>query len=257
MMRYFRAGDGSQLAFTDTGSGDVTLVFVHGWRADHTVWRDLVAALSPAMRTLAVDLRGSGGSHAASGPYNLERYATDLRELADALDLGRVVLVGHSMGATTALRFAVDHPEATRGLVLIAPVPAGGAGFSPKGVAYLRAAVEDPAATKSWLARTLVAQDDPALLERLCTAAATTTRVVALESFDPWAFADFAAEAGRIVAPALVIAPSLDAPEAAERRVAALLRDARFVMLPDSAHYAIVERPEAIAQLIRAFVTEL
>lgn len=256
-MQYFRAADGAQLAFADAGSGDVTLLFVHGWRADHTVWLPLIAALGPGVRTLAVDLRGGGGSHAASGPYNLDRYAADLRAMIDALALGRVVLVGHSMGATVALRFAVDDTAATRGLVLIAPVPAGGAGFSPKGAAYLRAATEDPAATKTWLARTLVAQDDPALLERLCSAAGTTTRDVALESFDSWAFADFAAETSRIVAPALVIAPSLDAPEAAERRVAALLADARYVLLPDSAHYAIVERPEAIAHLIRAFVAEL
>ncbi|HEX8827354.1 MAG TPA: alpha/beta fold hydrolase, partial [Xanthobacteraceae bacterium] len=153
-MQYFRAGDGAQLAFADAGSGDVTLLFVHGWRADHTVWLPLIAALGSDLRTLAVDLRGGGGSQAASGPYNLERYAADLRAMVDALALGRVVLVGHSMGATVALRFAVDDPGATRGLVLIAPVPAGGAGFSPKGTAYLRAATEDPAATKSWLART-------------------------------------------------------------------------------------------------------
>jgi pimeloyl-ACP methyl ester carboxylesterase len=257
MMQHFRAEDGAELAFAEAGSGDVTLLFVHGWRADHTVWRELTGALSPAMRTLTVDLRGSGGSRAAGGPYTLERYAADLRDLIEARTLGPVVMVGHSMGATIALRFAVTYPAATRGLVLIAPVPAGGAGFSPKGVAYLRAATEDPDATKSWLARTLVTQDDPALLERLCSAAATTTRDVALESFDPWAFADFAAETSSIVAPTLVIAPSLDGPEAAERRVAALLRDARYVVLPDSAHYAIVERPEAIAQLIRAFVAEL
>lgn len=257
MMHYFRASDGAQLAFADTGSGNVTLLFVHGWRADHTVWHDLVAALSPAMRTLAVDLRGTGASRPANAPYNLERYAADLRELVDALALGPVVLVGHSMGATIALRFAVDHPAATRGLVLIAPVPAGGAGFSPKGIAYLRATAEDPVATKSWLARTLAVGDDPVLLERLCSAAGMTARDVALESFDCWAFADFAAETSKIIAPALVIAPSLDAPENAERRVAALLRDARYVLLPDSAHYAIVERPEAIAQLIRAFVAEL
>jgi pimeloyl-ACP methyl ester carboxylesterase len=256
-MQFFRASDGARIAFTEAGSGEVTLLFVHGWRADHTVWHDLIAALSPLMRTLAVDLRGSGGSHAAGGPYNLDRYAADLRELVDALALGRVVLVGHSMGATIALRFAVDDAAATRGLVLIAPVPAGGAGFSAKGAAYLRATVEDPAATKSWLSRTLAAQSDAATLDRLCRAAAATARDVALECFDSWAFADFAEQTTKISAPVLVIAPALDAPEVAERKVAALLPNARYIVLPDSAHYAVVERPEATAQLIRAFVAEL
>ncbi len=157
------------------------------------------------------------------------------------------------MGGTVALRLAVDAPDATRSLVLIAPVPASGGGYSAKGAAYLRATAGDPAAARSWLARTLANPAGPAL-ERLCAAAAQSERSVALQSFESWAYADFAEETRRIAAPALVIAPQHDAPEAVERKVAALLPDARCVVLPNCAHYAIVENPAGIAQLIREFV---
>jgi 3-oxoadipate enol-lactonase len=255
-MQFFRASDGARLAFTDAGSGARVLVFVHGWQADGSVWRDLRAALAPGVRSINVDLRGSGAS-AAPGPYCLERFAADLRELIDALGIAPVVLVGHSMGATTALALAVDAPHLIGGLVLIAPVPASGGGFSPKGAGYLQATAGNEAAAKAWLARTFAQAPDPAVLARLCAAAARTPRAVALESFESWAYADFADATKSIQAPALVLAPAMDVPETVERKVAALLPNARYEVIPDCAHYAIVEQPEAIAQLIRAFVAEL
>ncbi|MGA9945502.1 MAG: alpha/beta fold hydrolase, partial [Candidatus Cybelea sp.] len=148
-MEWFRADDGAELAFVESGFGEPALMFVHGWQADHTVWAGVIDALGPQMHTIAADLRGSGESMRASGPYRLERFARDLHALINARGVGPVVVVGHSMGGTVALRFAVDYPQATRGLVLVAPVPASGGRYSQKGEAYLRATAGDPAAVRS------------------------------------------------------------------------------------------------------------
>ncbi len=253
-MQSLRAGDGARIAFREIGSGDTRLLFVHGWQADGSVWQDLISAIGPGFRSLAIDLRGSGASDAAAGPYRLERYAADLRELIESLDAGPVVVVGHSMGATVALRLAVDAPHLVSALVLVAPVPASGGGYSPKGEAFLRSTAGDPVAARNWLARTFHTPPDPAVLDRLCAAAATMPRDAALESFDSWAFAGFAEETTHVAAPALVISPEHDAPERAESEVAALLPNARFELLPGSGHYAILERPAEIAALIRTFL---
>ncbi len=255
-MPYFRASDGAELAFEESGSGTPALVFVHGWQANRTVWHDAIDALGPNVHTLAVDLRGNGESRAAPGPYRLERFASDLRDLVAARGLGPVVLIGHSMGATVSLRFAVDAARATHGLVLIAPVPASGGGYSAKGEAYLRATAGDPVTAKNWLARTFAAAPEDAVLERLC-AAATTERGSALECFESWAHANFAEETKTIAAPTLVIAPEKDAPEVSEQKVAALLPNARYVVLPNAAHYVIVEKPVEIANLIRDFLSRI
>ncbi len=252
-MQHFRASDGAELAFADTGSGTPAFVFVHGWQGDHSVWRDVIGALGAGVRSVAVDLRG-GGASIGAGPYRLERFAADLRQLVEALGIAPVVVVGHSMGATAALRFALDAPQAVSALVLVSPVPASGGGYSPKGEAYLRATAGDPAAVKAWLARTLVSPPDEAALERLCSAAGKTPRNSALESFESWAFADFAEATKQIDVPVLVVAPEHDAPEVAALKVAALLPNARHVVLEGCAHYAIVERPQAVAELIRDFV---
>jgi len=250
MTRWFRVSDGAEIGYVEQGSGTARLLFVHGWQGDHTVWSDVISALGPGMRSVAVDLRGSGVSNGAPGPYNLERFAADLRELIDALDIGPVVVVGHSMGATVALRLAVDAPELVSGLILIAPVPAGSAGFSPKGADYLRATAGDPAAARKWLSAMFAGEADAAVLLRLCDAAGKTPRDAALESFESWSNADFAEATRTISAPAIVVGPERDNPDVYQRKVAALLPNARFVVLPDCGHYAIVERPGEIAKLI-------
>jgi pimeloyl-ACP methyl ester carboxylesterase len=246
--------DGAGLAFHDSGRGGAVVLFVHGWQGDRTVWNDVIAALGPDVRTIAVDLRGSGDSSNAPGPYRLDRFSADLQELIELLDVAPVVVVGHSMGAKVALRLAIDAPHMVRGLALIAPVPATAAGFSEKGNAYLRATAGDPVAVKTWLARTLSSAAEPAMLELLCAAAARTPRDAALESFESWAHTDIAEETKAITVPTVVIAPENDEPERARAKVTELITGARHVVLPAASHYAIVERPSEIAELIRGFL---
>ena len=212
-MTRFRASDGAELAYLEQGSGKARLLFVHGWQADHSVWAEVISGLGPRAQSVAVDLRGSGSSNGACGPRNLERFAADLRELVDALGIGPVVVVAHSMGATVALRLALDAPEAVSGLILIAPVPASGAGFSPKGADYLRATAGDPIAARKWLSGMFAGEPDATVLDRLCVAAAKTPRDAALEGFESWANADFAEATRTISAPAVVVAPERDNPE--------------------------------------------
>ncbi|MBV9718210.1 MAG: alpha/beta hydrolase [Candidatus Eremiobacteraeota bacterium] len=253
-MPTFRASDGAGLAYEERGSRSPAMLFVHGWQGDGSLWRELIQALPADVRTLAVDLRGSGESREAAGPYTIERFCADLRELVESRGGGPVVVVGHSMGGTVALRFALDAPELTAGLVLVAPVPASGGGYSPKGEAYLRATAGDPAAAKAWLARTLTQPDRGITLERVCTAASRTDPSAALQSFDSWAHADFAEATRGIQAPVLVIAPEHDSPQVHQERVAALLPNVRYELLPNSAHYAIVENAQEIAALIAGFI---
>lgn len=69
---------------------------------------------------IAYDARGHGDSDPAT-PYDYEHLATDLRDVMDAEGAEQAVLAGASMGAHTALRFALDAPERVAGLVVITP----------------------------------------------------------------------------------------------------------------------------------------
>src|SRR5579862_9434038 len=59
-MPAFGASDGAELVYEERSAGLPALVFIHGWQADRSVWRDVIDALGPGVRTIAVDLRGGG-----------------------------------------------------------------------------------------------------------------------------------------------------------------------------------------------------
>ena len=100
------------------GTGPV-LVCIHGLTANHTCWASIADLLSPAYRLIAYDLRGRGESDKPEKGYSLALHNEDLEGLLDHFRLKKVVLVGHSLGANIALRFAATHPERVSKLVLV------------------------------------------------------------------------------------------------------------------------------------------
>ncbi len=95
------------------------VVCIHGLTANHTCWASIADVLSPAHRLIAYDLRGRGESDKPERGYSLERHAEDLRGLLDYFGLAKAVLLGHSLGANIALRFAVTYPGRVSKLVLV------------------------------------------------------------------------------------------------------------------------------------------
>jgi pimeloyl-ACP methyl ester carboxylesterase len=96
-----------------------TIVCVHGLTANHTCWASVADVLSPAYRVIAYDLRGRGESDKPDKGYSLALHNDDLEGLLDHFGLKKAVLVGHSLGAHIALRFAATHPERVSKLVLV------------------------------------------------------------------------------------------------------------------------------------------
>lgn len=93
--------------------------------SDHSTWRSTAALLRAAGRpVIASDLRGHGRSEHTTD-YGLGTFADDLRAVIDALGVGQVDVIGHSLGAHAALRLAMDHPARLRSLVLeeVPPMP--------------------------------------------------------------------------------------------------------------------------------------
>ncbi|MGA8015816.1 MAG: alpha/beta hydrolase [Candidatus Dormiibacterota bacterium] len=107
------------LSVRDHPGGDPAILALHGL-ASNARWWDLVAArLSPRWRVLAPDLRGHGRSDRPDTGYSLPEVVDDLRGLLDAEGLDRVVVAGHSWGASVALWLASTAPERVIGCVCV------------------------------------------------------------------------------------------------------------------------------------------
>ena len=95
------------------------VVCIHGLTANHTCWASVADVLSPAHRLIAYDLRGRGESEKPDKGYSLALHGDDLEGLLDHFGLKKAVLIGHSLGAHIAVRFAATRPQRVAKLVLI------------------------------------------------------------------------------------------------------------------------------------------
>jgi pimeloyl-ACP methyl ester carboxylesterase len=75
--------------------------------------------LPPSIRAFAISQRGHGSSSRPESGYLAADMARDVAEFLDHFRIRAAILVGHSMGAQVAKRFAIAYPERTLGIVLI------------------------------------------------------------------------------------------------------------------------------------------
>lgn len=110
---------GGEISFIDVGVGP-PIVFLHGTPVWSYVWRKALPGLLDSGRSIVPDHLGFGLSDKpVDEDGSLQAHADRLGELLDALDLDRVLLVAHDIGGAIGLRWAADHPERVRGLVLL------------------------------------------------------------------------------------------------------------------------------------------
>jgi len=114
---------GARIHYLDKGSGP-PIVIVHGLGGQMGNFTyALLERLTDEFRVLLMDRPGSGYSRRAPGATGrLTEQASIVAEFIRKLGLERPLLVGHSLGGAIALGVALDHPEAVKGLALIAPL---------------------------------------------------------------------------------------------------------------------------------------
>jgi len=115
------ATNGVIFSYLDGGTGPA-IVLLHGIGSGARSWRTVLPILSRSFRVVAWDAPG----YASSTPLPVEQpdasdYAERLRLLVDALGIDRFQVVGHSLGAITAARFATLYPGRVTGLTLACP----------------------------------------------------------------------------------------------------------------------------------------
>lgn len=244
--------DGCRVRYRQQGSGRPPLLLLHSAGGSSLPLLELINLLSPRRRVVACDLPG----HGQSGPLFpepraselLERYAEVAAELAERVGLGRYVVVGHSMGGAIGLLMAERFAERIAAVVVVAS--AARLPMSPP----LRRALEGPAddLVAFFAANGYSPHSGPARGARWARDQLQCSRRQLLADFGACDRFDMRNELSRISQPVTVIAPTDDllTPPRAARSLAARLPRARLELLDRAGHFAVQERPRAVAQLI-------
>lgn len=109
---------GEQFAVIDEGEGEA-LLLIHGMAGSSQTWRAILPQLAKKYRVIAPDLLGHGQSSKPRTDYSLGAFAVGLRDLLDELGVASATIVGHSLGGGIAMQFLYQHPDYCRRLVLI------------------------------------------------------------------------------------------------------------------------------------------
>ena len=113
---------GVELHYIEEGQGE-PLILLHGGQGDYRSWGPQIKAFSRHYRVISYSRRYHYPNHnpLTAKYHSAYTEADDLAALIRKLKLGRVHLVGTSIGAFTALALAVKHPETVRTMVLAEP----------------------------------------------------------------------------------------------------------------------------------------
>ena len=266
--------DGGTIHYAEKGQGR-PLVLLHGVTLRHDVWAPQFHQLSDRYRVVSVDLRGHGRSEVGSLGLGLPRLATDVATLLEALDLRDAVLVGHSMGGMTVMRFCGDHPdvlaERVAAVALVATaghqaVPPYMEGLARRVLASGRARIERGAnlPTRKLVTRPAVRTvfgDRPHhraidIVHEMTTSLDDANLIESLLGIVEHDARD-ALRATRT--PSVVVVGTRDilTPVPAGRAIARTMPGSEFVVLPRAGHQLMQERPDELAELIDALVARV
>lgn len=264
-------------------TGKPVMVFLHGWGGSCRYWRSTAQALADRFDALLYDLRGFGQSGLPSEQilagrgdratlvdrYALATYAEDLRTLLEQLDLDRVYLHAHSTGASIALLFLNRYGDRVEQAILTcsgifeydAQAFAAFHRFGGYVVEFRpRWLVKIPGIERLFMARflhrPLARSLQVAFLEDFLRADYDAALGVMLAAVSEQAALTMPQEFAQLQVPTLLIAGEYDQIIPAEmgRKAAALSDRITFAVVPQTAHFPMLEDPMAYLHQVQAFL---
>jgi len=260
--------NGLQLHFREWGpSAGLPLVLLHGGSAHSHWWDRFAPTVADVYRVLALDLRGHGDSAYPDPPaYRISDYADDLTAFVERLGLGRVELIGHSLGGMVATAYAGRAPALVRSLVVVDSQLK----ITPSGARYMIRLRHFPApvyrseedAIRRFRLLPVRTTADPRLLAHVAA------RGIRQRSDGSWVLKfdrealshndpqDLSPSLHRLCCPLLFVrgAHSTLLPHAALAALQAAAPHAEVVEIPDAYHHVMLDNPEAFARHVRAFL---
>lgn len=227
-----------------------SLFFIHGSGGTHKIWRHQT---SMKMNTIAIDLPGHGQS-GGQAYANIEEAADLVAALLDTFKLPQpVFLVGHSMGAAISLSCALRHKELVGAIILVG----GGAKLKvfPAVLESLAQGEINPDFSRIAFAPTT----SPQLVENEIQAYCDNDAAVLYNDLYSCDQFDITAHLAQIEQPALLIVGDRDrlTPVKYSQFLHNNLQNSQLAIIKDAGHFALLEQPEEVNQIITKFVVTI
>jgi len=249
------------------------MVLIHGWGGSGRYWRSTAEAIADDFDCLLYDMRGFGRStlpeNAPELGYAMKDYAEDLAALLEALNLNRVYLNAHSMGASIATLFLNRYPEKVHQAILTCN---GIFEYDAKAFAafhkfggyvvkfrynwFLKFPFADRMFMARFLHRPIAKSDRLEFLEDFLLANYEAAVGTIYTSVSKQAVEIMPQEFTNLTVPTLMVSGEKDIiiPAKMGRQAAALNDNIKYVELPKTSHFPMLEDPTAYLNTIKEFL---
>ena len=252
--------DRVKLSYVEQGGpSGVPMLLLHGVSDSWHSFEPVLPHLPASIHAFALTQRGHGDSDRPMTGYRTRDFAGDVEAFVNSHGLGPVVVVGHSMGSTHAMRFAIDHPRRTLALVLMGAF----ASYQDNPVVsdFWRSTVSqltdpiDPELGREFQESTLAHPVSPEFLDTVVRESLKMPTRVWRAAFEGFLEDDFAEEIDKIQAPTLLVWGTRDT-FASRRDQDVLLKKiagSQLVVYQNAGHALHWEEPERFAADLAAF----
>jgi pimeloyl-ACP methyl ester carboxylesterase len=268
-IEYAKLADGTRLRYLKAGAGPATLILLHTVRTQLDHFQLVIPEISHAFTVYAIDMPGMGWSDITPGAsYTEPALRRAIVEFVTILDLNDVTLAGESMGATVSLTASTELEERVRRVVVFNPFDySKGVGRANRVASIYVAGARLPT-----IGRAVTSLENRPVLgivlrgglldgRKLPQHYLTELRRVGRRHGYPRVAREvfrnvdsmIAARAlyGRVTAPVTLIYGDHDWSQLPEREAnLSLLRDARSISLADTGHFAALEQPARVAEIL-------
>lgn len=184
--RIVPSADGVPLSCEVHGSGEPTLVFVHGWSCDARYWREQVPYFAKSHRVVVLDLAGHGHSGQGRTRYTMASFGADVKAVTDAVGAEQVILVGHSMGGSVVAEAARLMPGRVIGLIGVDTLENVEYPLTQEEFVRMTAPLREDfrAGSRAFVGQMLSTNTDPALREWILSDMSAAPPAVAMSAMD-------------------------------------------------------------------------
>ncbi|MEA2347300.1 MAG: hypothetical protein QOG62_1087 [Thermoleophilaceae bacterium] len=268
--------EGRRLRYVDYGEGSLPAVlFVHGWTSNWQAWlENIPAAAATGRRVIAVDLPGSGMSEMPVEKITISNYARTLMALCEHLGIEKAIPVGNSMGGFVSAELAIRAPDLVDRLVLVSAAGLSTAAMRQGPVVAFARVLQIGLAQGYTHSRSHPVLIRPKLRHRAAgTIFRHPTRIptdllyemmggMGKDGFQDQLMAnityDYTERIPEIGCPTLVVWGREDmvVPVSDALEYDRLIPDARLLIMDDTGHVAMAERPPAFNKALAEFMVE-
>jgi pimeloyl-ACP methyl ester carboxylesterase len=245
-----RSSDGIPLRFEARGSGTPALVFVHGWSCDRTYWDGQLDWFSARHQVAAMDLAGHGESGVGRQAWTMAAFGDDVVAVVEALGLGELVLIGHSMGGDIVVEAALRMPDRVVGLVWADVYTRLGEPQAREEVEQFLAPLRADfvTAAQQLVRRMFPPGADDELVDRVAGGISASPPEIAIEVADHAISNDrhIRARLGQLTAPVVAINPGRWPTDTESLG----LHGVSAVIMPEAGHFPMMEDPDTFNRLL-------